>query len=486
MMYLSSPAPYRRKRIPPKAVLLAIIMGLAGLGTLALSQAATDDGPPFDPNVPTETIIVQYEKNADVSKVDEAIGDVPAIEKGHLETLDVKILEVPVSERDAVIRELEADPTVKSAERDALFYPLAKPNDTYYTAQAGLQKMAMEQAWDKSKGDGVIVAVLDSGLNITHQEFNDGTTNKVVKPRNVLNDTADVTDQTGHGTGVVSIIGAITNNDNGMAGGCWNCKVMPIKIFAPGAASEASVIIKGIEYAINNGANIINMSFGGPNTVVALQSAVDNAVSKGIVVVAAAGNVADTVKTYPAAHNNVIAVGETMLDDTIEPTSKYGAWVDVGAPGRTHYAFGTANDVGETGGMSSASSAFVSSIAALLRQKFPAATVAEITDAIVTTGDPCCAGKIPGGRVNAAKAMAKLEIKYPAPTPTPTPTPTPPSPTPTPVTKTGDLNGDSVVNLFDMSILLANWNKAGTVADINKSGKVDLFDLSLLLANWNK
>ena len=211
-------------------------------------------------------------------------------------------------------------------------------NDTLYVngAQWNLENMKVPAAWAKGQfGDGVTVAVIDSGLygaadGESHEDIDPA---KVVSPYNAISGGTNVSDDHGHGTFVAGMIIANTNNSAGIAGIMPNVKLMPIKVSTKDRDASISDVIKAIEYAVDNGADIINMSLGTNDFSEALKTACDNAVEKGVIIVAAAGNDGSSKPCYPAAYDSVIGVGSLTSDNLLAATSQYGESVYVTAPG---------------------------------------------------------------------------------------------------------------------------------------------------------
>ena len=143
----------------------------------------------------------------------------------------------------------------------------------------------MDLAWNIETGSSeIVVAVLDSGIKLDHPEFlgrvwnNDNQENGY----DFANNDNDPTDDHGHGTNVAGIIGAISNNSTGYAGVDWNCKIMPLKVINDENWGYYSWWIDAIYYAVNNGANIINMSLGGSSYSQAMEDAVNFAVNNNV------------------------------------------------------------------------------------------------------------------------------------------------------------------------------------------------------------
>ena len=214
----------------------------------------------------------------------------------------------------------------------------AAVNDTLYVngAQWNLENMKVPAVWSKGQfGDGVTVAVIDSGLygvsdGESHVDINPSN---VVSPYNAITGGTNVSDDHGHGTFVAGMIFANTNNGAGIAGIMPNVKLMPIKVSTKNRDASVSDVIKAISYAVENGADVINMSLGTDDLSEALKAACDKAVSEGVIVVAAAGNDGSSKPCYPAAYESVIGVGSLTSENLLAASSQYGESVYVTAPG---------------------------------------------------------------------------------------------------------------------------------------------------------
>jgi len=233
------------------------------------------------------------------------------------------------------------------AEPNYIYYPTVVPNDRYYNNyQWNMVNMNMEAAWEISKGEkSIVVAVLDTGIIPNHPDLKDNLLSgidfvggdKTYSVRSYNPTDYDPTDETpyekggSHGTHVAGIIGAVSNNNLGVAGINWNVKILPIRALTRSGGTSWD-IAEGIYYAIDQGVNIINMSFGSNYDSYYQREAVREAVQKGITVVAAAGNEGSSVY-YPAAYPETIAVSAVGRNNTKTAYSNYGPEIDIAAPG---------------------------------------------------------------------------------------------------------------------------------------------------------
>ena len=238
---------------------------------------------------------------------------------------------------------------------------LAVPNDPYFGKQWALSKIHIMDLWRITTGNAeTIVAVLDTGVDQNHNEL-DGR----IAARVNFTDSPSLSDLHGHGTHISGIIAANSNNDRGIAGVAPHSKVVNVKVADDKGRCQPLVVAKGIIWAVNNGARVINISIEFREPSPELEKAVDYAWNHGVVIVAAAGNEGSQSPIYPAYYENCIAVGATKQDDTLAPLSNYGDWVDVFAPGLYIYSTLPDDCYGLRSGTSFATP-FVSGLAALL------------------------------------------------------------------------------------------------------------------------
>ncbi len=207
--------------------------------------------------------------------------------------------------------------------------PRFLPNDPKYRYQWHLDQIHMPEAWTKNQGDGVVVAVLDTG--VTPVEDLAGT--ELVPGWNFADNNADTHDDHGHGTHVAGTIAQTTHNELGVAGVAYRAKIMPIKVLSGSGSGSVGGIAEGIRWATDHGARVINMSLGGPFYSQVLAKAVRYAADHGVVVVCAAGNDGRGKVSYPAANSGAIAVAATQYDEATTFYSNWGKEVFVAAPG---------------------------------------------------------------------------------------------------------------------------------------------------------
>jgi serine protease len=274
----------------------------------------------------------------DVADLDRKYGVVLRADSAWGATHDkIDIADVDVANEDSILAKLSSDPRVESAERMALVRASFVPNDPLYESkQWNLKRVGAETAWDYTCGRGVTVAVIDTGVACFDKgPFSRGSDlsgTRCTAGYNFVDNTPDAYDDHGHGTHVAGTIAQTTNNGVGAAGLAYCATLMPVKVLSKQGFGTVAGVAEGIRFAADNGADVINMSLGGPVASRAIANAVKFAIGKGVVVVAAAGNSGRSVG-YPAAYPGVIAVSATDSSDKIAWFSSRGPEVTIGAPG---------------------------------------------------------------------------------------------------------------------------------------------------------
>src|ERR687897_2503654 len=199
--------------------------------------------------------------------------------------------------------------------------PYFMPNDPRLGNQWGLTSTRFRGAWNAAKGGGAKIAIVDSGVYSEHPDIG-----RIIAQRDFVEGDAVADDDNGHGTHVTGIAGAITNNGKGVAGGCFKCGLLIAKVLDRDGYATDSKIINGIDWSVDHGADIVNLSLGGSGDSSVLTTAVNRANSHGAVVVAAAGNDGRGVPRYPAAYSKAIGVSATTAYGRLAPFSSRGDW----------------------------------------------------------------------------------------------------------------------------------------------------------------
>jgi serine protease len=231
-----------------------------------------------------------------------------------------------------LLKDLKNSPLGKDTEYiepNYIYNAFEVPDDPEYSKQWNFRSINVEQAWDNTKGNGMTVAVIDTGVT----KVPDLKATKFVEGYDFINDRVDATDDVGHGTHVAGTIAQSTNNGYGVAGIAYEAKLMPIKVLSASGGGTIADIAEGIRFAADRGADVINMSLGGGGDSKMMKEAIDYAYKKGVVIVAAAGNSGQNASAYPARYPHVISVAATDAAGFKAPYSNFGAGVDISAPG---------------------------------------------------------------------------------------------------------------------------------------------------------
>jgi hypothetical protein len=324
------------------------------------------------------------------------------------------------------------------------------PNDDYFSYQWGLNNTGQTggaidadidapEAWDIITDSNIIVAVIDTGVNYGHPDLaeNMWTDSNGLHGYDFVNDDGDPNDDHFHGTHVAGIIGATGNNGTGVSGVCWNAKIMSLKFMNADGIGDTNDAINSIEYAVQNGAKILNASWGSYDFSQSLKNTIDGADANGVLFIAASGNEGldnnGEYHHYPASYNcnNIISVLATNDVNNIWYSSNYGLTsVDLGAPGE--YIFST-TPIYPTPAMTgrifiyydvlsgtSMAAPYVSGACALVWAMNPSLTHYQVKDIILNNVDilPSLDGTgdgmkkcVTGGRLNLHKALLAAYVR---------------------------------------------------------------------------
>jgi hypothetical protein len=334
----------------------------------------------------------------------ESTTDVDVVDSDAVAGARAVTVDVPPADAAEAVAALRRDPAVRYVEPDRWSRTAAvTANDAYRRSQWGLDRVSLPGAWQRTTGSsGITVAVIDTGVSAVSD-----LSGALLPGRNFVSGGTNAADNNGHGTMTASVIAARGNNGTGIAGACWSCRILPVKVLGADGGGWDSDIAEGIIWAANQGADIINLSLGGPEDSEVLREAVAQAVAQGALVIAAAGNDGVSSRFYPAAIESVLAVGASGAADTRYSWSNYGgSWVDVAAPG-CNLAQGRTGHYYDFCGTSSATP-LVAGVAALAMASNSGATAAEVKSALRDTATPLTGGWAADGRVDALKTVQAL------------------------------------------------------------------------------
>lgn len=326
---------------------------------------------------------------------------------------------------------------VRYAEPDFTLRKTATPDDPLlfrqYALGTGGGAISAPPAWD-SRTSCSKVAVLDSGVQHSHPDLEqnvwhnpheingngkDDDHNGYVDDYygvNVRKGSGSGGDADGHGTHVAGIVGGRGNNGTGVSGTCWTAKLMPVRFMDDHGRGSTSDAIAGLDYAVKEGAKVVNCSFGSSSKSTALHDAIDDAQAGGVLLVVAAGNDGDSLEshpTYPASYKdgNIVTVAATTSADALADFSNFGSTsVDLAAPGDGIYSTYPTSSYRYLDGTSMASP-YVAGAAAMLRGADPGLSYSQIRSALLGSVDELSAlqGKIAtGGRLNLDRALQRV------------------------------------------------------------------------------
>lgn len=296
------------------------------------------------------------------------------------------------------ISELENSDMVSSVEVDQPVQLLAQ------TVDWGVNRIGADKIWDKTTGSGIVVAVIDTGVQLDHADLSAN----ISSGYDFVNNDSSAYDDNGHGTHVAGIIGAVNNGD-GTVGPSNTSRIMPVKVLNSSGYGYLSDVAKGIYYAADNGARIINLSLGTTADSSVMRDAVRYAGQKGVLVVAAAGNSYGQSCMYPAAYAESICVVATDRDNKLASFSNVGG--ELSAPGVSNYSTYLGNRYAYLSGTSMATP-HIAGAAATLYSYCPKCTTTEIRqllrDTAVDLGVAGRDGLFGYGLVDLVAAVSKL------------------------------------------------------------------------------
>ncbi|MCK6526288.1 S8 family peptidase [Myxococcota bacterium] len=244
------------------------------------------------------------------------------------------------------VRRLSSDPDVLSAEPNARVYALgmerlAEPagteagpdaaagGDAHRGYQWHMDQIGVEDGWAWSRGSGATVAVVDTGVNPDGEDTPIG----LIAGRDVVGGDDDARDDNGHGTHVAGTIAQASDNGLGVVGVAPDVTLLPVKVLDRYGSGSAYDVAEGIEWAVDQGADVINLSLGASSSSTVEQQAIRYAYDHGAVVIAASGNSGAGQLDYPARYSETISVGATRVDESVTSYSNRGTGLDLVAPG---------------------------------------------------------------------------------------------------------------------------------------------------------
>lgn len=415
----------RNRRIP---LFLALVAGVLALGGPA-SQAAPAKKP--GPQTVPGELLIGFRSGVSAADQQKLLKSIGGAEKKSFTKIHGALVQVPAADVTSALESLRKDPRIRYAEPNYIVTAGQLPNDPSFGNTWGLNNTGQTingvpgtadadidapEAWNVTTGSpSVTVAVIDTGVDYTHPDLasqiwinpgencagcrNDGIDNDKNgyvddwHGWNFVANSNNPMDDHGHGTHVAGTIGASGNNGIGVAGVNWNVRIMPLKFLNAQGSGTIANAVSAVLYAAQNGADVMNNSWAGPDFSQALADAIGVADQRNSLFVAAAGNDGtdnDTSPTYPASFDNpnVLAVAATDNRDNLAFFSNTGrASVDIGAPGVDIYSTWPGSAYQFLSGTSMATP-HVAGAAALAKAAFPSATAVGLKDLLLNTADP--------------------------------------------------------------------------------------------------
>ena len=346
-------------------------------------------------------LLVRLRPGLSNGRLDPLLASLGATIERSLWQIRILSLRVPAANEEQVIRALQRHPDIEEVEQEAFLSALdASPNDAHWPGQWGVKRAGFPTAWATTRGSAkTIVAVVDTGIETSHPDLRAA----LLPGRDFVDGDRTPSDEHGHGTAVAGVLAARTNNHAGIAGVCWNCRVLPVRVLHRDGSGNSATLADGIIWAVDRGADIINLSLGGDTTTIAEDGALAYAARHDVVLVAAAGNEGSRTREYPAADRRVIAVAASDPSDRLYPWSNRGEWVDISAPGCNTSPWRGGNYATFCG--TSSATPLVAGLAALIRSVRPRATAAEIVDSVRRSAS------LDGRRLDAARAFRVTQPK---------------------------------------------------------------------------
>lgn len=282
--------------------------------------------------------------------------------------------------------DLEADPAtdVVAVEADQPVAVEATATDPKRPQQWAFNNVSFESAWNTANGAGTTIAVVDTGVRATHEDL----ASKMEAGADFVTPGGGTgcSDPHGHGTHVAGIASASTNNGKGVAGGSPGSHIMPVRVLDANGSGWTSDVTAGIIWATDHGANVINLSLGGGSYSSSMRAAVQNAVSAGVVVVAASGNENSSTPSYPGGYAESLTVASTTSSNARSTFSNFGPHVDVAAPGSGILSTGGySNNSYVTMSGTSMATPYAAAAAAVVKSACPAATANDVAAALTST-----------------------------------------------------------------------------------------------------
>jgi thermitase len=380
------------------AAALVLLVALPGTGN---AQAGPPGGGQWVPG----QVLVKPKAGLPDARLDRILREHQGRAVGRINAINVRIISVPPQAEDAVVRALSRNPHISFAEKNHLVsVSETTPNDPRFPDAWHLERIGAAGAWGRAKANGIVLAVLDTGIEASHPDLSD----RLLRGYNAVDGSSDTSPVHSHGTRIAGIAAAATDNATGVAAVAWDAMILPVRVSnrSDGVAS-LSDIARGLSWAADNGAHVANISYNVSHSLT-IGNAAQYMRNKGGVVVVAAGNSG----ADPGYSDNpyMISVSGTTSSDSLASWSSYGDYVNLSAPGASILTTTTGGGYASVSG-TSAASPVAAGVAALVMSANGSLKPADVEQVLFETADDLgAAGWDPyygWGRVNADRAVTR-------------------------------------------------------------------------------
>ncbi len=381
-----------------------VAVGIAVLPAVAAPPAAATEQFPHVPG----RLLVQQRAGLSDAQVDSALSAHGGKRVGKIDGINVHVVQLPAhADTAAAAAALARNPHFKFVELDRILPLAGTTNDPSLASQWHLTRIGAPTAWDTTAGDGITIAILDTGVDGSHPDL----AAQMVAGWNAYDNNADASDIHGHGTAVAGTAAAAGNNQIGVASVAYRSRIMPIRVADAGGYATGSAIASGLTWAADHGATVANISFEGVPGNTTIDSAAQYLKGKGGVTVVAAGN--GGASQNIVSTGNMVVVSATDSNDLLASWSNYGSYVNIAAPGTPILTTSRGGGYGQWWG-TSFSSPIVAGTAALMIAANRALPLSQVQSLLYSTAvDLGSAGKdayYGAGRVNAAGATQAAAV----------------------------------------------------------------------------
>ncbi|HSE96301.1 MAG TPA: S8 family serine peptidase, partial [Methylomirabilota bacterium] len=400
-------------RLGPRLLRLTVLVIALVAGATVSLRAGADPPPDAGPAFVADELLVGFHAGLSESDEEAVYAKHAAVKLEKLRNLPVHRIRLPAGALEAIEQKLKRDPAVKFVERNLVLPPDLASNDPYFSSQYHLSRIFAPQAWDETVGGPeVVIAVLDTGIDAAHPDL----AGKLVAGYNFYSNNTNTADVHGHGTKVAGAAAATGNNGVGVTGVSWQGRIMPIRVTDASGYAYYSTIANGLTWAVDHGAQVMNISIGGVAASSSITSAAQYVTQRGGVVVAGAGNCGCVDGTPDNAY--ILSVSATDSADNLASWSSRGNYVDLAAPGASIWTTVAGGGYGAVSG-TSFSSPVTAGMVALVMSANPDLNPAEIETLLQLNADDLgTAGwdqSYGHGRINAYRTVAAAVASIPPP-----------------------------------------------------------------------